>query len=248
MEQTSQIPFQPVPQPKPRRVGTVTMGLSLVAAGGILLASQFGFLNILEALRWSPVILILLGIEILVGSALNKGGKMRYDFLSMLVCFVMITLSAGCALVPVIFAAERSYTDMHNILSARTEERIAAAVGEENIAGLSVNVWDNAGMDIITGLADEPDISAMADRVAEKGLYECHVYLELTGRYNDHEEFAQKASSLLEEIAPLDLPVDSLTLSGTDPDGSRYELYLDRWGLTLPAEDLALQVQGNIIG
>ena len=92
-------PEAPAPEPEPRRVGTVTMGITLVASGIVLLAGQFGLLSVVEVLRWSPVILIMLGIETLVGCALAKGGKMRYDILSMFICFILIGVAAAGAVI-----------------------------------------------------------------------------------------------------------------------------------------------------
>ena len=238
----------PVKEQKPRRVGTLTMGLSLVAAGIALLAGQFGLISVVEVLRWSPVILILLGIEMLVGSALCKGEKMRYDFLSMLVCFVLIAVSAVGALIPSVIAYDRSYSDMRGILSNRLEEEIAAAVGDENIAGLDVHVWDYAGSDIPFFAGDIPTAGEMADELEKSGEYSCDITLELTGVYATPDSFAEKAVTVCKDVASLDLPLDQLYLTGAEPDGSRVELFLDRWSLDLPFEELKMQVQGNVIG
>lgn len=238
----------PVKEQKPRRVGTLTMGLSLVAAGIALLAGQFGLISVVEVLRWSPVILILLGIEMLVGSALCKGEKMRYDFLSMLVCFVLIAVSAVGALIPSVIAYDRSYSDMRGILSNRLEEKVAAAVGDNDIDRLDVYVWDYAGTDVRFFTGDFPTADEMAAELEKSGGYSCDISLELSGVYDEAYPFAVKSREVCEDIAALNLPLDQLTLSGSEPDGSRFELYLDRWSLDLPVEELKMQVQGNVIG
>lgn len=75
-----------------RRVGTFTLGVTLVAAGAAMLASWFwpGFQP-----QWlvnaSPVILILLGIEVLI--AAGGGGRVRYDWAGIILCF-LITCAA----------------------------------------------------------------------------------------------------------------------------------------------------------
>lgn len=85
METTEQAVGTPVP--RQRRVGTFTLGLTLVAAGAGMLASMF-----LPAFRpeWllkaSPCILILLGIETLISA---RGGGVKYDWLGMLLCFIL---------------------------------------------------------------------------------------------------------------------------------------------------------------
>ena len=72
-----------------RRVGTFTFGVTLVAAGAAMLSAMFfpAFPpeRILQA---SPAILILLGLEVLL--SLPKGGKLKYDWLGMLLCVLLV--------------------------------------------------------------------------------------------------------------------------------------------------------------
>ena len=234
--------FRPLapPETRPtRRVGTLTMGLSLVAVGALLLAGQFGLVDAVEAMRWSPLILIFLGVEILICNAFNRSEKLRYDFLSMFVCFILIVGGTICSIIPSAILYDHNSSTAQHLLSNRLEERIALAVGDENIAGLSVDTWD---YNTVT-LGAVPT----ADELEESGTYECHVYLELSGTYTDRRAFAEKATEVFDSIDTLDLPISSLSLSGRASDGSRYELYTDRWGLNLSAEELALQVQDNIL-
>jgi len=65
---------------KNRRVGTLTAGVSMVIFGALfLLRLAVPAITIrLIASLW-PLVLILLGIEILIAYALNKEGQMRYD-------------------------------------------------------------------------------------------------------------------------------------------------------------------------
>lgn len=73
----------------PRRVGTFTLGVVLAAAGGGMLAAMFWPQ---ADVRWmfsaSPVILILLGIETLL--AARGGGRVKYDWLGMFLCFILV--------------------------------------------------------------------------------------------------------------------------------------------------------------
>ena len=80
------------PERKPaRRVGTVTVGLTLIAAGCAMLVKLFNpNLELLWLLRFSPCILIGLGIETLVASCSNS--RLRYDWAGILLCFL-----TGCA-------------------------------------------------------------------------------------------------------------------------------------------------------
>ena len=72
-----------------RRVGTFTLGAVLVAAGCGMLASLLwpsfepGWL-----LNASPLILVALGVETLLSA--RSGGKVKYDWLGMLLCFLLV--------------------------------------------------------------------------------------------------------------------------------------------------------------
>ena len=72
-----------------RRVGTLTMGVVLVAAGVCMLISMFvPALDMTPVLQASPVILISHGIETL--AAARGGGKVKYDWVGMLLCFLLV--------------------------------------------------------------------------------------------------------------------------------------------------------------
>ena len=72
-----------------RRVGTFTLGVVLVVSGVLMLASMFRpQLNWEWALKCSPLILIGLGAETLI--AAKGGGKVKYDWVGMVLCFVLV--------------------------------------------------------------------------------------------------------------------------------------------------------------
>ncbi|MCM3760684.1 hypothetical protein M3212_07770 [Alkalihalobacillus oceani] len=80
------------------RVGTISMGASLLLLGVILLIAQFSEVSVAQImLAWWPVILIILGLEMLVYLFLSKQEKplLHYDFLS--IFFVAIIGTAGIA-------------------------------------------------------------------------------------------------------------------------------------------------------
>ena len=74
---------------KQRRVGTFTLGVVLVVSGILMLVSMFWpQLDWAWALKCSPLILIGLGAETLVAA---KGvGKVKYDWVGMVLCFVLV--------------------------------------------------------------------------------------------------------------------------------------------------------------
>ena len=81
-----------------RRVGTTTMALSLIATGAVMLAKLFfPAINLLVLLRFSPAILVILGVEILLANVFIKNGPLKYDFLSVFLSFILITGSLTAA-------------------------------------------------------------------------------------------------------------------------------------------------------
>lgn len=77
-----------------RRVGTFTFGIVLVIAGIAMTAALFfPSLDFRLLLKLSPAVLILLGTEVLLST--RKGGRIKYDWLGMLLCFVLVLLALG---------------------------------------------------------------------------------------------------------------------------------------------------------
>lgn len=72
-----------------RRVGTFTLGVVLVAAGcGMLVSLLWPRFEIGWLLNASPLILVALGVETLLSA--RGGGRVRYDWLGMLLCFLLV--------------------------------------------------------------------------------------------------------------------------------------------------------------
>ncbi|HHV65279.1 MAG TPA: DUF4097 domain-containing protein [Peptococcaceae bacterium] len=80
------------------RVGTISMGILLIATGFLLILSELrGYNGAVLILRWWPVILIILGLEILAYLAFSKEDqpRIRLDGLSILLTILIILISAG---------------------------------------------------------------------------------------------------------------------------------------------------------
>ena len=78
------------------RVGTFSMGILLIAVGVLLLLGRFaGISSIKLILDFWPVILIILGIEILTYVFVSKEDqpKIKYDGLSIFIIILLIFLS-----------------------------------------------------------------------------------------------------------------------------------------------------------
>lgn len=84
------------------RVGTLSMGLLLLSAGvGLLLAQFDGQKAFNLAMRWWPLILIILGIEVLIytWSRKNEEGRVKYDLFSIIMVVFLIFTALGLKLV-----------------------------------------------------------------------------------------------------------------------------------------------------
>lgn len=83
------------------RVGTFSMGASLLLLGIILLCSQLLNLNLSQVMvAWWPIILVVLGIEILVYLFLSGKEKpfLKYDLLSIFLVGILGTVGIGFAI------------------------------------------------------------------------------------------------------------------------------------------------------
>ena len=92
-ETGSAAPETPAKQPPLRRVGSVTLGVCLIAAGVFFLGWYF-----VPGVDWKLILkiapaagLILLGGEVLFFAA--RPGRWKYDFWSVLICLVLM---GGC--------------------------------------------------------------------------------------------------------------------------------------------------------
>lgn len=81
---------------KGRRVGTLTAGIVLVIFGIIFLLRTFmPAFNISWIISFWPVVLILLGIEIIAAYAINKEEKMQYDFAAIMLVIILSFFAMG---------------------------------------------------------------------------------------------------------------------------------------------------------
>ena len=72
-----------------RRIGTFTFGVVLVVTGAAMLVSMFfPQLEFTWLLQLSPLALISLGVETLL--AARGGGRVKYDWVGMLLCFLIV--------------------------------------------------------------------------------------------------------------------------------------------------------------
>lgn len=158
--QSEPVFVSPAPQPAApsapviHRVGTFTLGLSMVGVGILtILALVFETFPIMTLLKFSPVILIVLGGEILFYAFFKRKGRLKYDGLSIFICLILIsgTLLTS-ALMPI---------------AQKTSERFAALAVQNNVANRELT-------DKINGLSS---VESASFYLKGEGMY-CNPFLD----------------------------------------------------------------------
>lgn len=175
-------------KPSVRRVGTFTLGVALIVTG-LCIAASFvvpGF-DIVAVAKLAPLVLVALGLEILWVTARHGGSRLKYDFLSMFLCFILICASLAAACVPVFwkyYGPERDLTEYR--LAHELEQQMF-----EELTGLGVSDCD--AYVNLSGMEFDKDMSlkdlTMQDQV--------HVSLTLTGEYKEEAAFVAAAEKVL---------------------------------------------------
>ncbi|MEA5082881.1 hypothetical protein SDC9_143215 [bioreactor metagenome] len=87
-EQTGVIEVRPK---RVRRVGSVTMGISLICTGIVsIICLMNPSFDVMQVTKFSPIMLILLGFEFLWASFAKEQECVKYDFFSIFMCFMLI--------------------------------------------------------------------------------------------------------------------------------------------------------------
>lgn len=91
---------------KGRRVGTLTLGVTLVVMGILFLLRLVGISWISAAVIFHcwPVVLILLGVEVLLSYVINKEEKMYYDGWGIFLIITMVGFATTMAVLEVLFS------------------------------------------------------------------------------------------------------------------------------------------------
>ncbi len=213
-------PVQPVQQPKGRRVGTITMACALIAVGVLLLIGTFNqSISVLLMAKLAPIILIVLGVEILLRYFLSKGEKLRYDFLSGFVCFVLIVGSLGMAIIPELWYTWGPHRSMlEEDLRAQANQICAKALKDET------NV---TSMDIYFDLRRAEVLETMSIDDLRSADY-VRAELRMSNTFASADEFVKVAQSVLQKITATGIPFDHINIMTPSVEQRYgYSLYLD---------------------
>ena len=207
---TAQPGSVPPPEHKPvekplRRVGSLTLGACLIAAGVFFLLYFFvpGF-DVQLTLKIAPAVaLVLLGCEVLFFAA--SPGRWKYDFVSVLVCLVLMASCFCMAMLPVMFdELTPEKRQVMNRLSAQAIDELYTAYKQD---AQDIAIRDISGRMYLSGAKAETLQQAAALPAGDAYLT---LTVELFGPYESAADFARDCYALTALAKQCTVPPDSL--------------------------------------
>ncbi|MDD3429210.1 MAG: hypothetical protein PHG02_04290 [Oscillospiraceae bacterium] len=226
----------PVFQPRIRRVGTVTMGLCLIFTGILIVLSFFvKNVDLLWLLKFSPIILIVLGTEILYHHFFSPQDTIKYDFLSILICGC---LALGSLCIGVAFQAADvlGYTPQ-NVAAVNKLESVAqneiydALTGINDVREASVSLYHD-------GPSFSNAAEATLENMDEKGI-ESYLNITLNGDYLNPLDFAATACEAMQKIYSVSNRFSHITIQASTSSGEFNFSVNGRYLPQLTVENLA---------
>ena len=203
---------------KTRRVGTLAFALVLILAGVLLMVYQLvPRFNLLQIVKFSPIILVVLGIEMLVYSA-KPDVLVKFDWLAMLGTAFTLCVVGAAALLPLAvseWGPARS-SAINRIETEKVDALYSALTADPELKAKTgycgVNVWFNHGADGSYTLQSGDD---------------CVLNTTLTGPYADAESFAADCIGIMQLAADKDLGFTSYHFSSGEDTDDGISYYLD---------------------
>ena len=224
---------------KTRRVGTLAFALVLILAGVLLMVYQLvPRFNLLQIVKFSPIILVVLGIEMLVYSA-KPDVLVKFDWLAMLGTAFTLCVVGAAALLPLAvseWGPARS-SAISRIETEKVDALYSALTADPELKAKTgycgVNVWFNHGADGSYALQSGDD---------------CVLNTTLTGPYADAESFAADCIDIMQLAADKDLGFTSYHFSSGEDTDDGISYYLDcvaSYPAGLTAAQVAQRVQAS---
>lgn len=224
---------------KTRRVGTLAFALVLILAGVLLMVYQLvPRFNLLQIVKFSPIILVVLGIEMLVYSA-KPDVLVKFDWLAMLGTAFTLCVVGAAALLPLAvseWGPARS-SAINRIETEKVDALYSALTADPELKAKTsycgVNVWFNHGAGGSYTLQSGDD---------------CVLNTTLTGPYADAESFAADCIGIMQLAADKDLGFTSYHFSSGEDTDDGISYYLDcvaSYPAGLTAAQVAQRVQAS---
>jgi len=208
------------------RVGTVSMGISLIMLGIMLMVSQISGWDVMNlALSWWPAILIVLGIEILLYLFFSKQEKPRiqYDFLSIMFIGVIGTVAIG----------------FYIVSSIGIVEEVKASMNAESIEGALPHV-DEEVKESIKKIVVQPTYSELT--IETNNEQQVHLFGTFQSNFLEKEVLNQK------DIVNFTRTGDTLFIQLMEPpkqEGIRYGSTHYKRTLSLP-ENVKVEIREGV--
>lgn len=224
---------------KTRRVGTLAFALVLILAGVLLMVYQIvPTFNLLQIVKFSPAILIVLGIEMLVYSA-KPDVLVKFDWLAMLGTAFTLCVVGAAALLPLAISewGPARSSAISRIETEKVDALYSALTADPELKAKTgycgVNVWFNhdAGGSYTLQSGDD-----------------CVLNVTLTGPYADAEAFAADCMDIMQLAADKDLGFTSYHFSSGEESDDDVSYYLDcvaSYPAGLTAAQVAQRVQAS---
>lgn len=222
---------------KVRRVGSIAFALVLIAAGVLLIVYQFvPQFDLLKILKFSPVILIALGIEMLVYSA-RPDVKVKFDWLAMLGTAFTLCIVGTAALLPL---AISEWSPARDYARNRIESQKADAMYSALTADPALKAKLNS-LNVEVRFFHEAD----GDYTLQSGD-DCILYAALQGPYADAETFAADCMAVMQRAADDGLGFTCYHFNADEDTDDGISYYLDcvaSYPAGLTAAQVAQRVQ-----
>lgn len=222
---------------KVRRVGSIAFALVLIAAGVLLIVYQLvPQFDLLKILKFSPVILIALGIEMLVYSA-RADVKVKFDWLAMLGTAFTLCIVGTAALLPL---AISEWNPARDYARNRIESQKADAMYSALTADPALKAKLNS-LNVEVRFFHEAD----GDYTLQSGD-DCILYAALQGPYADAETFAADCMAVMQRAADDGLGFTCYHFDADEDTDDGISYYLDcvaSYPAGLTAAQVAQRVQ-----
>lgn len=224
---------------KVRRVGSIAFALVLIAAGVLLIVYQFvPQFDLLKILKFSPVILIALGIEMLVYCA-RPDVKVKFDWLAMLGTAFTLCIVGTAALLPL---AISEWNPAREYARNRIESQKADAMYSALTADPALKAKLNS-LNVEARFFHEAD----GDYTLQSGD-DCILYAALQGPYADAETFAADCMAVMQRAADDGLGFTCYHFNADEDTDDGISYYLDcvaSYPAGLTAAQVAQRVQAS---
>lgn len=222
-----------------RRVGTMTLGVSLILIGvAILLYMVNPTFDIRIVSYLAPVILIALGVEVLLRYFLSKDRSYQYDFASGLICIFLVAASFCIALIPHVmyYISPERFISEEQLVREEEEKLYRAFQGDQRVRDFHVS-----------GGISGRGFLALRNTSDGQYLYELD-YLSTTVQLLDgcagEEEFAKICRELLDKMAAQGIRLGGAFVvdfnAPQNGEGISYNLYVNnRLKAEMDIENLA---------